>query len=333
MNAIKEKNIVDENNFRREIFSRTRRVIKVVCRDSINLLDPPNNNNSNINFNNKSSNNNRNSNYFSTNRFMKVFNEDDTRLNNNNINYDNDYNVTFSNIIKNNNENIGDEEDKKDKKQNKKDKNEDNNDNNCTKNEQNLHLPYLSHPALLTPLLATQDCSLRILNILSALLNTAGCALLLKGNLNQTVHSLPNKIAVSTDTVYQGICTGTALSWFDLPNDLFGNIVIPGQESIKLSDPRSHQRPDPRSHPRSHPRSLVESCMISGQTLTLEDGTSDPRYCYITDGNILSESPYMITPIRGREGTIVGVLLAVRKRGGNFYSQVNNGKNRNKSSE
>ena len=32
---------IDENNCRAEIFSRTRRVIKVVCRDSLNLLDPP----------------------------------------------------------------------------------------------------------------------------------------------------------------------------------------------------------------------------------------------------------------------------------------------------
>ena len=179
------------------------------------------------------------------------------------------------------------------------------------------HHSSVSHPAHLTPLLATQDSSLKILQILSALLDTTGCALLLGNKSNRTSHPNYNLAAVSTDTVYQGICTGTGFHWCGLPVGVFGNIVISKPNKIQNQDPRS----------------LIESCMISGQTLALKDGTSDPRYCYLTDGNFLSESPYMVTPIRGREGTIVGVLLALRKRGSVIFSQVRKQKNEEEDEE
>ena len=209
--------------------------------------------------------------------------------------------------------------------ENGNDKDDDNDNKNESNRKNNMkgsmtveqHHSSVSHPAHLTPLLATQDSSLKILQILSALLDTTGCALLLGNKSNRTSHPNYNLAAVSTDTVYQGICTGTGFHWCGLPVGVFGNIVISKPNKIQNQDPRS----------------LIESCMISGQTLALKDGTSDPRYCYLTDGNFLSESPYMVTPIKGREGTIVGVLLALRKRGSVIFSQVRKQKNEKEEEE
>ena len=257
---------IDENNYRAEIFSRTRRVIKVVCRDSINLLDPPLSENLN-DFN------------ISSNQIIKMLNGQEEINKNKNNN-------------KNKNENY--------KKHNSKE--------DGIRDEH--HRLSVTHPALLTPLLATQDSSLKILQILSGLLDATGCALLLR---NKSIHKSypPNNVAsVSTDSVYQGICTGTGFYWSGLPVGIFGN--------IEISTPNQNQN----QNQNKYPTSLVESCMISGHTLALKDGTSDPRYCHLTDGNFLSESPYMVTPIRGREGSIVGVLLALRKRGSVMFSQV-----------
>ena len=256
---------IDENNYRAEIFSRTRRVIKVVCRDSINLLDPPLSENVN-DFN------------ISSNQIMKMLNGQEEINKNKNENKDKNENENYKKNNKIEEDGIRDEH----------------------------HRLSVSHPALLTPLLATQDSSLKILQILSALLDATGCALLLRNKSIHQSHPPNDVVSVSTDSVYQGICTGAGFSWFGLPVGIFGN--------IEISTPNQNQYKSPTS--------LVESCMISGQTLALKDGTSDPRYCHLIDGNFLSESPYMVSPIRGREGSIVGVLLALRKRGSVMFSQV-----------
>ena len=269
---------IDENNYRAEIFSRTRRVIKVVCRDSINLLDPPLSENSN-DFN------------IPSNQIIKMLNGQEEINKNENKNKNENENVTENKCVdENKNENY--------KKHNSKE--------DGIRDEH--HRLSVTHPALLTPLLATQDSSLKILQILSGLLDATGCALLLR---NKSTHKSypPNNVAsVSTDSVYQGICTGTGFYWSGLPVGIFGN--------IEISTPNQNQNQN------KYPTSLVESCMISGHTLALKDGTSDPRYCHLTDGHFLSGSPYMVTPIRGREGSIVGVLLALRKRGSVMFSQV-----------
>lgn len=165
--------------------------------------------------------------------------------------------------------------------------------------------PSPKHPALLSPLHATEDTCLKILDLLSALLSASGCALLFNTHSNIQPDATGRSAvgnAVSTDTEYQAICTGTALSWYGLAPGGLGSITV-------------------QKIPHT-PQSLVDACMLSGRSIAVEDGTADPRYCAVADGGCLSETPYMAVPLKGREGVVVGVLIAVRRRGMDTYSQV-----------
>ena len=167
---------------------------------------------------------------------------------------------------------------------------------------------FVSHPAALSPLLATQDSCLKILSILSTLLGTAGCALLLRSTnaQDQSTNNVRDSGNVSTDTIYQAICTGDGLSWYDLEPGVFGTITI-------QHTPHRHS---------PYPVSLIESCLLSGRILTLKDASADIRYCHRADGSCMSECPYMVVPVRGRDGLVVGVIVAARRRGSQEYSQV-----------
>jgi hypothetical protein len=72
------------------------------------------------------------------------------------------------------------------------------------------------------------------------------------------------------------------------------------------------------------PISLLETCLSSKMSVVLGDGPGDPRYNAVIDGNCLSDSPYLAVAIRGRGGSVVGAIIAVKKRGGVPYSQVYN---------
>ena len=236
--------ILDENGQRLEILSRARRMVRVVCRDSLGILDPPcgSSHTANIAAAEGSSARQR-----------------DT-----------------VNARGSSRERVAEETPLSPK-----------------------------HPALLSPLQATEDTCLKILNLLSALLSASGCALLFSTHITSQLNAVgctAGRTAVSTDTEYQAICTGTALSWYGLPPGALGSITV-------------------QKIPHT-PQSLVGACVLSGRSIAVEDGTADPRYCAVADGGCLSESPYMAVPLKGRDGVVVGVLLAVRRRGSDGYSQV-----------
>ena len=237
--------VLDENGLRLEILSRARRMVRVVCRDSLKILDPP----------------------FEisvTANTAAAEGDSAKRL------------ISSVNPRSSSRERTREEAP-----------------------------PSPKHPALLSPLHATEDTCLKILDLLSALLSASGCALLFNTHSN-TQTDVTGRVAagetVSTDTEYQAICTGTALSWYGLPPGGLGSIIV-------------------QKIPHT-PQSLVDACMLSGRSIAVEDGTSDPRYCAVADGGCLSETPYMAVPLKGREGVVVGVLLAVRRRGTDSYSQV-----------
>jgi GAF domain len=235
--------ILDENGLRLEILSRARRMVRVVCRDSLKILDPP----------------------FEASVLASAAAEG-----NNAKRLSGGVGPRGSNR-----ERIGEESP-----------------------------PSPKHPALLSPLQATEDTCLKILDLLSALLTAGGCALLFNSQNTQTDATGRAAVGnnVSTNTEYQAICTGTALNWYGLPPGGLGSITV-------------------QKVPHT-PQSLVDACMLSGRSIAVEDGTADPRYCAVADGGCLSESPYMAVPLKGREGVVVGVLLAVRRRGTDSYSQV-----------
>jgi hypothetical protein len=240
--------ILDENGLRLEILSRARRMVRVVCRDSLKILDPP---------------------------FEASVSANAAAAGGGNSAKRLSGDVCPRGSSR---ERVGEES----------------------------H-PSPKHPALLSPLHATEDTCLKILDLLSALLSASGCALLFNTHSN-TQTDVTGRAAVgnyvSTDTEYQAICTGTALSWYGLSPGGLSSITV-------------------QKIPHT-PQSLVDACMLSGRSIAVEDGTADPRYCAVADGGCLSESPYMAVPLKGREGVVVGALIAVRRRGTDSYSQVSN---------
>ena len=162
--------------------------------------------------------------------------------------------------------------------------------------------PTSSHPAHLSPLLATQDTCLKILDLMTVLMDAEGCALLLTAQ--DSVLTGKNVLnRPGSDMPYQAVCTGTALSWYGLRPREMGTVKTP-HNSRELG------------------YSLVQTCMQQGRSIAVEDGTSDPRYSYVMDGSCLSETPFLAVPLRGRDGVCVGALMAVRRRGSAFYVQV-----------
>ena len=319
----KERRTLDQNGIRLEVLSRSRRMIRVVCRDSIALLAPPTAMNTNTST--TTSGNLKNvvpvnvvKSCEHVNLLLDKTSDDDTK----------DETDAVESRVKTKNSKPrtvdakgpqGSTDFKGSKEVQKEAQKE------VQKEVQKEAIESqersVSHPALLAPLLATQDSCLKILSILTELLTTGGCALLLKGTYD------PSDVrGASVNVTYQAICTGNALSWYGLTPGVFGNVTI---ENTSLKTHSAHTPHTPHTQHTPHtphiphaPISLVESCVLSGRTLDLPDGTADPRYSPVVDGSCLSESPYMVTPVRGREGAIVGVLVAARRRGAAAYTQV-----------
>ena len=153
--------------------------------------------------------------------------------------------------------------------------------------------PLTNHPASLTPLVALQDTSMKVLSMVRNLLKSEGQALLLRNS-----NSNPSS--------FQLIYTGNALSWPGIEQGTFG--MVTGSHKT-TSDKSKHDA-----------SSLVESVMVSHKPLDLKNVHDDPRYCSSIDGLCVKGTPMLIVPVRGRSGGVVGVLLAAREQDATSFS-------------
>jgi hypothetical protein len=133
------------------------------------------------------------------------------------------------------------------------------------------------HPALLTPLAASRDACMKVLQALRSLLRTEGQAMLLKDP--------------ETDPLtYQVIYSGNAIYWPGVEQSVFGIV----SSSTSLS------------------KSLVETVMNTRKTLQTSNAPIDQRYNSYIDGICVLGTPLLLTPLRGRGGSVVGVLMAAK---------------------
>ena len=134
------------------------------------------------------------------------------------------------------------------------------------------------HPASLTPVMASQDCCLKILALMRTLLRSEGQALLLRDE-------------TTVPASYQVIYTGDALQWPGIQQGTFG--CINAQTTSKRV-------------------SLVETVLLSRRSLTIANAVTDARYCSYVDGICSLGTPMMIVPVRGRGGAVVGAFVAAK---------------------
>ncbi len=142
-------------------------------------------------------------------------------------------------------------------------------------------LPRAIHPANLTPLAASQDTCLKLLSLLRSLLKTEGQALMLKDT-------------TTNPETYQVIYTGDAITWPGIEQNSFGVITSPLSAATATGQ-----------HPRA---SLIESVFFSRKSLVVPNAPVDDRYVSRVDGILSLGTSLMVIPLRGRGGSIVGVI-------------------------
>lgn len=142
-------------------------------------------------------------------------------------------------------------------------------------------LPRAIHPANLTPLAASQDTCLKLLSLLRSLLKTEGQALMLKDT-------------TTNPETYQVIYTGDAITWPGIEQNSFGVITSPLSAATATGQ-----------HPRA---SLIESVFFSRKSLVVPNAPVDDRYVSRVDGILSIGTSLMVIPLRGRGGSIVGVI-------------------------
>lgn len=143
-------------------------------------------------------------------------------------------------------------------------------------------IPKATHPASLTPLAASQDICLKLLSMMRTLLRSEGSALILKDPIsNQSNNS-------SSIQTYQVIYTGDSVKWTGVTAGTFG--MLASSVSAKTS--------------------LVESVMTTRRALQVSNAIDDSRYNPNIDGICVLNTPLLYIPLRGRGGSVVGVLIA-----------------------
>jgi hypothetical protein len=153
--------------------------------------------------------------------------------------------------------------------------------------------PITNHPASLSPLVALQDTSVKVLSMVRTLLRSEGQALLLRN---------PN----SNPQSYQIIYTGSSLSWPGIDQGTFG-LVTGTHKKASVGE-------------ESEAKSLVEAVMMSHKSIDISNAHVDPRYNPSIDGLCVKETPMLVVPIRGRSGGVVGALLATREQKSSPFS-------------
>jgi len=140
------------------------------------------------------------------------------------------------------------------------------------------------HPASLSPLAASQDCCVKLLGMVRTLLRSEGQSLLLRDP--------------GTDPVtYQVIYTGNALHWAGIEQGTFG--VVSSSSTFVSANGTLRT-------------SLAETAIHTRKTLLTPNAPMDPRYYAYIDGICDLGTPMLMVPVRGRGGSVVGVLIAAR---------------------
>ena len=148
------------------------------------------------------------------------------------------------------------------------------------------------HPASLSPLAASRDCCLKLLAMVRTLLRSEGQALLLRDP--------------GTDPVtYQVMYTGDSLHWAGIEQGTFG--VVSSTSGFVSSNGILRT-------------SLAETAMHTRKTLQASNAPLDPRYYAYIDGICDLGTPILMVPMRGRGGTIVGVLIAARGKNASSFT-------------
>ena len=148
------------------------------------------------------------------------------------------------------------------------------------------------HPASLSPLAASRDCCLKLLAMVRTLLRSEGQALLLRDP--------------GTDPVtYQVMYTGDSLHWAGIEQGTFG--VVSSTSGFVSSNGILRT-------------SLAETAMHTRKTLQASNAPLDPRYYAYIDGICDLGTPILMVPMRGRGGTIVGVLITARGKNASSFT-------------
>lgn len=150
----------------------------------------------------------------------------------------------------------------------------------------------VGHPAALSPLAASQDCCMKLLNMIRTLLRTEGQSLLLRDP--------------GTDPVtYQVIYTGDSLHWAGIEQGTFG--VVSSSKGFVSNNGTMRT-------------SLAETTMHSRKPIQTPNAPMDPRYYAYIDGICDLGTPILMVPMRGRGGIVVGVLIAARGKDAQPFS-------------
>jgi hypothetical protein len=146
-------------------------------------------------------------------------------------------------------------------------------------------MPKAIHPANLTPLAASQDTCMKLLSQSSNLFPCDGVALLLKDT--------------TTDPItYQVMYIGDAMTWPGIEQNSFGIVTSHMQNNNSaLHNVRA---------------SLIESIILSRKSVILENAPKDERYVSKIDGIMSLDTSLLLIPMKGRNGSIVGVLSFAR---------------------
>lgn len=142
----------------------------------------------------------------------------------------------------------------------------------------------VAHPASLTPLAASQDCCVKLLGMVRSLLRTEGQSLLLRDPGTEPV-------------TYQVIYTGNSLHWAGIEQGTFG--VVSSSANFIAADGTLRT-------------SLAETAIHTRKTVMTPNAPMDPRYYAYIDGICDLGTPMLMVPVRGRGGSVVGVLIAAR---------------------
>lgn len=142
-----------------------------------------------------------------------------------------------------------------------------------------------SHPASLTPLAALQDSCLKTLSIVRVLCRSEGQAIIIK---DQDISS----------STYHILYTGSGLSWSNIEAGTLGTITL-------------NTNPD---------NSFVMTVLRTHKSMIIPNCTESKIYNPSIDGRCNIGSSLLLTPLKGRGNSVIGVIIS-SKTGNSLFTQ------------
>merc|ERR1711998_215211 len=154
----------------------------------------------------------------------------------------------------------------------------------------------IAHPASLSPSMASMDTCNKILSLMRTLLRGEGQAVFLRDS-------------SSADESYRVIYSGTAIRWTGLDPGEFGLVSGNFPSLVPPVDANDGYSP-----------SVLQSALSSHKTTVLSNVHADTKYRPVIDGNCATETPYLVVPLRGRTGCVIGCIISVRGHKGVVFN-------------